>query len=118
MANFHVIAENVYNGRDNTIDLVLINKGSVLTDLSGVTRATVKVDDSNTFDSAATGGGSILWWTDSMTYRGVSTDVLKIKLGAQSLATGEYTGCDVVVYDATNTNGLQVENPIKLTVTS
>jgi len=116
MADFPVISETVYNGRDNTIDLVLINKGSILTDLSGVTRATIKVG-SDTLDSAATGGGSILWWSDSMTYRGTSTDVLKIKLGAQSLATGEYTGCDVVVYDATNTNGLQVENPFKLTVT-
>jgi N-methylhydantoinase A/oxoprolinase/acetone carboxylase beta subunit len=117
MADFPVIAEIVYNGRDNTIDLVLINKGSVLTDLSGVTRATIKVGDT-TMDSSATGGGSILWWSDSMTYRGTSTDVLKIKLGAQALTTGEYTGCDVVVYDATNTNGLQVENPFKITVTS
>lgn len=117
MADFPVISENVYNGRDNTIDLVLINKGSVLTDLSGVTRATITVG-TDTFDSSATGGSSILWWTDSMTYRGTSTDVLKIKLGAQSLATGEYTGCDIVVYDATNTNGLQVENPFKITVSS
>lgn len=117
MANFPVISENVYLGRDNTIDFVLINAGSILTDLSGVTRATIKVG-SDTFDSAATGGSSILWWTDSLTYRGVSTDVLKIKLGAQALTTGEYTGCDVVVYDATNTNGLQVENPVKLTVSS
>ena len=117
MADFPVISENVYNGRDNTIDLVLINKGSVITDLSGVTRATVKIGI-DTFDSSATGGGSILWWSDSMTYRGTSTDVLKLKLGAQSLTTGEYTGCDVVVYDSTNTNGLQVENPFKLTVTT
>lgn len=115
MASYPVIAEAVYNGRDNVIALVLSNEGSVLTDLSGLTRVTVKVDASTTIDSAVV-GSTVIWWTDTVTHRGVTTDVLKLKLGGQSLTAGEYAGCEVVIYDASLTNGAQIESPLKLTV--
>jgi hypothetical protein len=114
MNRFPVIAENVYNGRDNTITLVLSNNGTVLTDLSALTRATVTID-SATIDSAVVGSG-VIWWTDSITYRGATTDVLRLKLGGQSLTAGEYSDCAVVIYDASLTNGAQIESPLKLTV--
>ena len=115
MSSYPVISEQVYNGRDNIITLVLSNLGAVLTDLSGVTRCTVKIDGSTTVDSAVAGSG-VIWWTDSITWRGVSTDVLRLKLGGQSITAGEYSGCEVVIYDATLTNGAQIESPLKLTV--
>jgi len=115
MSDYPVIAESVYNGRDNVIVLVLSNLGSVLTDLSGVSRVTVKLDESTTIDSDVV-GSSVIWWTDSVTYRGTTTDVVKLKLGGQSITAGEYSGCEVVIYDSNLTNGAQVESPLKLTV--
>lgn len=115
MSSFPVIAEAVYNGRDNIITLVLSNNGAVITDLSGLTRATVKIDATTTIDSAVAGSG-VIWWTDSVSYRGTSTNVLRFKLGGQAITAGEYAGCEVVIYDATLTNGVQIESPLKLTV--
>ena len=115
MSNYPVIAEAVYNGRDNNITLVLSNNGAVITDLTGLTRATVKLDDSTTIDSDIA-GSSVIWWSDSVTYRGVSTNVLRLALGGQSLTAGEYSNCEVVVYDSVLTNGAQLQSPLKLTV--
>jgi hypothetical protein len=112
---YPVIAESIYNGRDNRITLVLYNDESVLTDLSGLTRVTVKLDDTTTIDSDVV-GATVIWWTDSITYRGTSTDVLRFKLGGQSITAGEYSSAEVVVYDSTLTNGAQLQSPLKLTV--
>ena len=114
-ARYPVIAETVYNGRDNIITLVLSNNGSVITDLSGVTRVVVKIDDSTTVDSDVV-GSSVIWWTDSLTYRGATTDVLRFKLGGQSLDAGEYQGVEVVFYDGNLTNGAQLQSGMTLTV--
>lgn len=112
---YPVIAEPVYNGRDNPITLVLYNDESVITDLSGLTRVTVKIDDDTTIDSAVV-GSTVIWWTDSITYRGVTTDVLRLLLGGQSLTAGEYAGVEVVIYDSNLTNGAELQSPLKLTV--
>lgn len=114
MSEFPVISEAVYNGRDNIITLVLSNNGTVLTDLTGLTRATITIDGT-TIDSDVA-GSSVIWWSDSITYRGASTNVLRFKLGGQSLTAGEYAGCEVVIYDSNLTNGAQLESPLKLTV--
>ena len=115
MSDYPVIAESVYNGRDNIITLVLSNNGAVITDLTGLTRVTVKMDATTTIDSDVV-GSSVIWWSDSVTYRGASTNVLRLALGGQSLTAGEYSGVEVVVYDATLTNGAQLQSPLKLTV--
>lgn len=114
MSFFPVISESVYNGRDNAIVAVLLNNDAPIADLSSVTRVTFTVG-ATTIDSDVV-GSTVVWWTDSITYRGVSTNVIKLKLGGQSLTAGEYGGCELVIYDSVLTNGVQIENPFKVTV--
>lgn len=110
------IALNVYNGRDNVETLVLFRDGAVISDLSGVSRVTVDVDGGTTVIDSAVVGSSVIWWTDTTTYRGSTVDVLRLQLGGQSITAGTYTGVEIVTYDATYPNGLRVENTIKMVV--
>lgn len=113
------ISASVYSGADNIIRLVLIADGDVLRDLSAVTRVTVTVTDENgveTLIDSDVVGGSVIWWTDQQDYRGSPTDVLSLQLGDQGLAAGSYPKTEIKIYDAIYTNGLMVENDLKLTV--
>ena len=111
---YPVLCDQVYNGRDNVISLVLSNEGSVITDLSSLTRATITIG-ATTIDSDVV-GSTVIWWTDTVTHLGVTTDVLKFKLGGQSLTAGEYTGVAVVIYDSVLTSGARLLNALKITV--
>ena len=109
------IAAPVYAGRDNVLTLVLYADGVLLADLSGVTRAVVDLDGGTTVIDSDSAPGAI-WWTDTANHRGQSVDVLTLQLGNQGIAAGTYSGVEVILYDSTYPNGLQVENPITLTV--
>ena len=87
--------ENVYDGHDNTIDL-LLKADDVAEDLSSVTRMTLEVG-STTVDSDVS-GDAFDWDT------GVTGKVI-LDLGGESLAAGTYRAT-LTVYDPTNTNGI------------
>ena len=87
--------ENVYNGHDNTIDLLLKAEG-VAEDLSSVTRMTLEVS-TTTVDSDVS--GSAFDWAPGTTGKVILT------LGAEGLAVGTYQAT-LTVYDTTNTNGI------------
>jgi len=116
MACSNPIAAPVYIGRDNIIQLVLFRDGAVLDDLSGVTRVTVDLDGGTTVIDSDIAGGSVIWWTGTAQYHAQTVDVLSLQLGDQSIPAGTYTDVKLVLYDAVYTNGLQLENTIKLTV--
>jgi len=105
MACSNPIAAPVYIGRDNIIRLVLFRDGTVLDDLSGVTRVTVDIDGGTTVIDSDVVGGSVIWWTDTTQYHGQTVDVLSLQLGGQGIAAGTYTDVKLVVYDAIYTNG-------------
>ena len=97
------VSETVYLNRDNTIQLVLSSDGVAVADLSAITRIVVTVG-STTIDSAVV-GSSVIWWTDQDTYDGALVDVLKLKLGHQSLSAGAYEDCRITYYDPARPNG-------------
>lgn len=110
----YTTSARVYNGRDNTISLVLLADGVVLADLSAVTRVTVAIGGVD-IDSAIAGSG-VIWWTDQAEYDGQMVDVLRLKLGQQGIPEGVYNDTDIVVYDAVYVNGLNVQTPVEITV--
>lgn len=109
------ISAPVFLGRDNLVRLVLSHDGAVLSDLSALTRVVVDFGDGVTVDSD-TVGLSVIWWTDTTLHRGETVNVLTLQLGGQAIAAGTYDDVTIVVYDSTYTNGLQLENPIRITV--
>lgn len=110
------IAAPVYLGRDNTLSFVLTADGTVLADLSAVTRATVDLDGGTTVIDSDVAGSSVIWWTDYESYRGATVDVLRMALGSQAITAGTYDDVEIVIYDVTYPDGLRVENDIRLTV--
>lgn len=107
---------NVINGSDNVVRIALYAKGVALADLAALTRATVAFGvDAVLIDSVVV-GSSVIWWTDSETYRGASTDVLSLALGGQSIPAGTYEDVKIKIYSAAYTGGLQVENRLRAIV--
>lgn len=98
--------ETVYNGRDNTIDLLLKADG-VAQDLSTVTRMVVaEQDDAFSVDSATS--------PDAFDWATGTTGVVVFAFGGEGITAG-YHQCRLIVYDPTNANGV-VWGSIKLTV--
>jgi len=87
--------EIVYDGHDNTIDLLLKADG-VAQDLSAVTRMTLEVSDT-TIDSDVS--GSAFDWDIG------TTGKIILALGAESLTAGTYIAT-LTVYDGDNTDGI------------
>ena len=87
--------EIVYNGHDNTIDLLLKADG-VAEDLSSVTRMTLEVAGS-TIDSDVS--GAAFDWATGVTGK------LILALGDEGLTAGSYRAT-LTVYDSTNTDGI------------
>ena len=87
--------ENVYDGHDNTIDLLLKADGAA-EDLSSVTRMTLEVG-SNTVDSDVSG--------DAFDWDTGTTGKVILTLGAEGLTEGTYRAT-LTVYDADNANGI------------
>ena len=94
MAKF---TEHIYNGRDNTIDLLLKADGSAV-DLSSITRMVLyDVAGGWTVDSDES-SGSFDWTTGT-------TGKVIIDAGGAGITAGDYW-VKLRVYDATNTNGI------------
>lgn len=110
------VTGQVFLGRDNPITLVLFGDGAVLSDLSGVTRVTVDFDGGATVIDSDTAPAGTIWWTDAKSWRGQTVDVLRLKLGAESIVAGDYADVVIVVYDATYPNGLRLEAPVQIEV--
>lgn len=109
------IGWTVYSDRDNAAWLVLENEdGSYMDSFSALTRVTLTVGET-VIDSDVV-GSSVIWWTDTVEFRGQTLPVIKFALGTLGLAVGTYTNCELILYDAGNTNGVQIQNAIKLTV--
>lgn len=93
--------EIVFNGRDNSVDLILKEDGSAK-DLSSITRIDVVVDGSVKLSETNKSTGNIQWDVGT-------TGKVIIKLGtlapSQRLAAGVYD-FDLILYDASNTRGL------------
>ena len=87
--------EIVYDGHDNTIDLLLKADGTAQ-DLSEVTRLTLE-EGSTTVDSDES--GSAFDWAPGMTGK------LILALGDESLPAGTYRAI-LTVYDPSNTDGI------------
>ena len=111
----YTTSARVYNGRDNIISLVLLDDGSVISDLSPVTRATVEV--AGVLIDSLVSGPTVIWWTDQAEYEGQTVDVLRLRLGEQSIPAGVYNDVDIIIYDAIYINGLKVQTPVEFTVT-
>ena len=108
------VLASIYTGRDNRISLVLFGNGAVITNLAGVTRAVIEIGG-QTIDSDVV-GQTVIWWYESVPYRGEDIDVLRFKLGGQGIPAGTYDDVEITVFDSVYANGLQVENDIKITV--
>jgi hypothetical protein len=101
------IIEDVYNGRDNTIDLLLTEDG-VSINHDSITRVQLKLN--NTADTVI----------DSETSPGVfdwSQGKLIISLGNEGVPVGSYNA-DLYIFDGTNTNGVKWKPKLGLRVSS
>ena len=107
MQNYKCISENVFNGNDNIIDWVLLDDQEPITDLSAITKVTL--DIGGTLIDSTVVGSEVIWWTDQedILWNGelVTTDVLKFRLGGQSLVPGLYNGCKLRVFEPVSPNG-------------
>lgn len=88
------MVEIVYNGKDNAIDLQLL-EDSVAVDLSSVTRMTI-VFDTKTIDSDIS--ADAFDWSEG-------NGKLILALGAESITTGVYDAV-LTIFDSENTNGI------------
>ena len=104
--------ENVWLGRDNVIQWLLMSNDTPVADLSALTRVALVVG-AVTIDSDS--GGDISW-ADQQSYKSQLVDVITIKLGGSSLVAGLYDDCRLVTYDATNPNGIVWSDDIRLQV--
>lgn len=87
--------ENVYDGHDNTIDL-LLKADDVAQDLSAVIRMALEVGD-DIVDSDVSG--------DAFDWNTGTTGKVILSLGGESLSVGAYRAT-LTVYDPDNTNGI------------
>lgn len=94
-----MLIENTFNGRNNTIDLLLKADGAAV-DLSDVTRMTLTVG-STTLDSAT--HPAYFDWVHTPAVTGK----LVLALGAAGLTAGEYQRATLVVYSADNVSGVR-----------
>jgi len=90
--------EYIYLGHDNTIDRIL-KADDIPQDLSSVTKITMTFGDT-TLESTDKASGIITW-----DQGGYDTGEIRMDLGAQTIDAGNYRA-PIVVYDATNTDGI------------
>jgi hypothetical protein len=106
----------VYLDRDNTIDLVLL-ADEVPVDLSAVSRAILELADA-VLDSADLGfGPGEVFEVATGTYLGATVDVLRMRLGGETLAVGDYQA-RLVIYDPDHAGGLVWTDTLPIRVTA
>ena len=91
------ILETVYNGRDNSVDLLLKADGTAQ-NLSFVTRMRVMDKDGSWSVDSSTAPTAFDWTA-------ATTGKVELSFGGQSITAGTYI-CYLVVYDASHTNGI------------
>lgn len=106
--------ERVYNGTDGVIQYALLDNCSPIVDLSAVNRVVFNIGDS-VIDSEIA-GPNVIWWTDSIQYRGQTIDVITARLGGQGIVTGEYTDGRLTVYDPDNSLGIVWSDALNIMV--
>lgn len=92
----------VYQGRDNTEELVLLADDAPA-DVTAITRI-VLVIGAVTIDSQLVAGA--ITWPVVMAYKGAPINGVKLALGAAGLAAGNHAECRLTVYDPLHPNGL------------
>ena len=106
------VVEYTYNDRDNTNDLLLKADGTAVS-LSSVTRMVLEEVNGDWDVDEADSLGALAF--DRSPSPAVTGKVI-LTLGAQGLTAGEYL-VRLIVYDATNTNGIVWGNePFRLVV--
>ena len=90
--------ENVYLGRDNTINLILKADGSAV-DLTAVTK--ISITFGTTVIESSNGVTDPILWVQT----GYNTGEIRLKLGAQAIPAGTYQAA-LIVYEATYPNGI------------
>ncbi len=90
--------EIAYKGRDNTIELQLLEDGAAVDLASSVTRMVLKLDGPVSASVDSDNAAGVFDWS-------AGNGKLTISLGGQSLTAGEYSA-GLVIYDPSNTNGL------------
>ena len=100
-----MIKEFVFNGRDNSTDLIL-KSNRVPVSLASVNRIDLVVDGSVLVSDIVAGSGVIIW--DQNITEEVGKVMIKIGMllpASKRLAVGIYD-FDLIVYDGDNTNGI------------
>jgi hypothetical protein len=128
------ISFTVYPGTDNVEEIVIVEEGAVIDDLSGVTSVQVVVNG-EVVDSD-TAPANTIWWTDTKVitaamaadddsgvladYVGDTVDVLKLRLGnsdtVNALSAGTYKNCCILLFDVTNTDGVVWDSTVKIKI--
>lgn len=90
--------EIVYDGKDNSIDILLKMDG-VAQDLSSVTKVVLKVGSVTITDESPTA------WPIKWSGLGV-TGKVQMKLGDQGITAGNVYPATLTTYDPVNTNGI------------
>jgi hypothetical protein len=119
-----VIEQTIFAGRNNALRLLLLSDGEPLADLSGLTRAVLKIGDAE-FDSAA--GASLRWdvphtirrWdADAGAWVDVAAQAIEVAVGtdAQLPPPGRYPGCSLVTFDADHPAGIEWAGATRLDV--
>lgn len=109
------ISVDVYDSSANSFALAVDgDDGQLLTSLASVTRVVLTVG-AVVIDSDVA-GSDVIWWTDQASYRGQTVDVIKFRLGGQSIAAGEYADCPLEIHALGLTDPLRVETPLKIEV--
>lgn len=128
-----MITFTIFVGFDNVEEIIVVEEGTVQTDLSGVTK--VQVIISGVVIDSSTAPADTVWWTDQKTvtqamadadetgvlagYVGDVVDVLKLRLGnVDTLTAGKYKNCCLILFDAVNTDGIVWDSKMTLTVKS
>lgn len=109
----------VWIGKDNIQELVVIEDGIALTDLSAFTRVLfciggVIVDSDDTVE--------VIWWNGTVTdkevpgYGSFTGNVVRARLGRELDEAGEYTDCSLVMYSPAYPLGWVASDSITVTV--
>lgn len=99
------MSEAIYISHDNAFGFALTEDGTLLVDLAWIARVKLIIAGS-VYDSDILGTSKI-WWTDTKVVNGTTVNVLQFKLGAEpEVIGGDYCNCRMVIYDASNINGV------------
>ena len=110
--------ETIYLGRDNEMSIFLVDEGTPLDNLTGITKVLLIVDDV-TIDSTGNGSGYITWNETEDWRPGDPKPVVKFKLGTSGLLTaGSYRGCRIITFDTSNPNGVEWTRDLVIEVKS